>query len=137
MARRDFTVRDLVEIYLHWQSGQGIRKIASSLGVDRNTVRKYIRAAEEAGLCLPQQRSASEWAEFIGMTFPETVDPSARAVRFDELALFKEQIRESLASNRISTVWQRLRDEAGITVSLSNFRRYVRAALRTSLARAS
>jgi len=39
---------DIVEIYRHWQAGRGFRCIAQSLGVDRKTIRKYIRAAQKA-----------------------------------------------------------------------------------------
>ena len=49
MARREFEVRDIVEIYMHWQAGEGVRRIARSLGLDRNTVKKYISPALEAG----------------------------------------------------------------------------------------
>jgi len=38
---------DIVEIYRHWQAGRGFRCIAQSLGVDRKTIRKYIRAAQK------------------------------------------------------------------------------------------
>ena len=45
MARREFEVRDIVEIYLHWQAGEGVRRIARSRGLDRSTVKKYISPA--------------------------------------------------------------------------------------------
>ena len=129
MARRDFAVRDLIEIYLHWQAGSSIRRIASSLGTDRNTVRKYVRRAEEAGITRKQPRSEEEWARFIREAFPFTHDPFARCASFEDLEPYKEHIREALKENRASTVWQRLKDEAGIGVSESTFRRYIRVAM--------
>lgn len=130
MARRDFSVRDLIEIYLHWQAGESLRGITRSLGVDRNTVRKYVRAAVESGIRPGAQRSEEEWSDFVRATFPAAVgDQVARANRFEELVPFDDRIREGLKSNHASTVWQRLRDEEGLAVSLSTFRRYIRVAL--------
>lgn len=130
MARRDFSVRDLVEIYLHWQAGESLRGISKNLGVDRNTVRKYVRAAEESGIKPGEHRSESEWADFIRRTFPAAGgDQVARASRLEELVPFDARIREGLKHNHASTVWQRLRDEEGLSVSLSTFRRYIRATM--------
>ena len=33
-------MRDVVEVYLHWQAGSPIQTIAPSLGIDRKTIRK-------------------------------------------------------------------------------------------------
>ncbi|MEW6080948.1 MAG: helix-turn-helix domain-containing protein [Bacillota bacterium] len=129
MARRDFAVRVLIEIYLHWQAGSSIRRIASSLGTDRNTVRKYVRRAEEAGITRDTPVSEADWVRFIREAFPFTHDPFARCVSFEGLEPYKEHIREALKENKASTVWQRLKDEAGIGVSESTFRRYTKAAM--------
>ena len=50
MARRTFDVIDVVEILQHWHAGRPKSVIASSLGVDPKTVRKYVAPAEAAGL---------------------------------------------------------------------------------------
>jgi len=70
MARREFSVRDIVEIYLHWQAGEGVRRIARSLGLDRSTVKKYISPALEAGFKLGEPRTQAEWIAFIKRRFP-------------------------------------------------------------------
>ena len=49
MGRRTFKVIDVVEMLVHWYSGRSKTEVASSLGVDRRTVRKYVAAAEKAG----------------------------------------------------------------------------------------
>jgi DNA-binding MarR family transcriptional regulator len=61
MARREFSVRDIIEIYMHWQAGEGVRRIARSLGLDRSTVKKYIRPALEAGFKPGEPRTEADW----------------------------------------------------------------------------
>ena len=50
MARRTFDVIDVCEIFVHWHAGRSKNEIAGSLGLARNTVRKYVAAAEAAGM---------------------------------------------------------------------------------------
>ena len=50
MARRTITMTEQVETIYHWHAGQGLRTIVKSLGISRNTVRKYVRLAKQAGL---------------------------------------------------------------------------------------
>jgi hypothetical protein len=38
MARRTFTVVDIVEIYIHWYAGRSKSQLATSLGVDRHSL---------------------------------------------------------------------------------------------------
>lgn len=64
-------MRDIIEIYRHWQAGRDFRCIAESLGVDRKTVRKYIRAAVEAGFRQDGQNTPEEWKAFVRERFPQ------------------------------------------------------------------
>ncbi|HHY99090.1 MAG TPA: HTH domain-containing protein, partial [Firmicutes bacterium] len=101
-------MRDIMEIYLHWQAGRSLRAIAQRLAVDRKTIRKYIRAAIKAGFSKDGQNTPDEWKEFIKRQFPETVDQTVRSSRFGELDQYRDYIAEGLKTNHMSTVWQRL-----------------------------
>jgi hypothetical protein len=50
MARRTFDVIDVCEIFTHWHAGRSKNEVAGSLGLARNTVRRYVAAAEAAGI---------------------------------------------------------------------------------------
>ena len=50
MARRTFDVIDICEIFTHGHAGRSKNEIAGSLGLSRNTVRKYLESAEAAGM---------------------------------------------------------------------------------------
>ncbi len=50
MAYTEVTRVEIIEVIRQWQSGRKIREIARSTGIARNTVRKYVLAAQSCGL---------------------------------------------------------------------------------------
>ena len=50
MADKEYTVIEILDVLRRYVAGDRIRAIARSTGMDRNTVRKYIRTAEKEGL---------------------------------------------------------------------------------------
>jgi transposase len=130
MARRAFQVVDITEILVHWHAGRSISEVAHSLGVDRNTVRKYIAPAVAAGIVPGSEPiSLERWQELIGGWFPQLVTTELRHPRFGEIAPYHELIREQLGVNTVATIWQRLRDERGLKASIASFRRYIWATM--------
>jgi transposase len=126
MARRTFDVIDVVEILQHWHAGRSKTDVAASVGVDRGTVRKYVAAAEAAGLSPGGPRlSRAEWTELVRGWFPELIDAQARSLTYPEINAHRERIEAMLATNTVTTVHQRLRDEHGLGAGISSFRRYV------------
>ena len=63
VARRGFDVIDIVEVLQHWHVGRPTSVVASSLGIDPKTVRKYVAKAEAEGIepgSEPLSRTESE-----------------------------------------------------------------------------
>jgi len=50
MGFRELSRMEIVEVVRRWQLGESQRAIARASGVARETVKKYLRAAEELGL---------------------------------------------------------------------------------------
>jgi transposase len=50
MAFREVDVTEIREVLRAWLAGLGLRRVAERAGVDRKTARRYVQAAEEAGL---------------------------------------------------------------------------------------
>ena len=50
MGYRELSRMEMVEVVRRWQLGESQRAIARASGVARETVKKYLRAAEELGL---------------------------------------------------------------------------------------
>ena len=50
MGHKEYDVLEVVDVLRRYLKGDSIRAIARSKGMDRNTVRKYLRVAEERGL---------------------------------------------------------------------------------------
>ena len=70
------------------------------------------------------------WAELVRGWFPELADTTLRQVTWRAIAVHRDYIVEQLeAGVTQATVWQRLRDERGLAVSIASFRRYVAANL--------
>jgi len=126
MARRQFEVIDVVEVLQHWHAGRPKSVVASSLGIDPKTVRKYVAKATEAGLAPGGPAlSRTEWAELVRGWCPELVDPKARSLTFPVIDAHRERIADMLETNTVATVHQRMRDEHGLAVGISSFRRFV------------
>ena len=49
MSEKEYTVVEILDVLRRRRAGDGFRPIARSTGMDRNTVRKYIRLAENNG----------------------------------------------------------------------------------------
>src|SRR4051812_18100610 len=102
MARRTFSVVDVVEVLQHWYAGRPKSVVASSLGVDTKTVRKYVAKAEAGGM-VPggPPLGRAEWAELAGW-FPELVDARARSVTWPEIDGHRELIGEMVKTNAVT-----------------------------------
>ena len=50
MAYKEVSRVDIVEVIRRWQKGNSQRHTASGTGLSRDTVRKYLAAAEEVGV---------------------------------------------------------------------------------------
>lgn len=116
---------DVVEILQHWHAERPKSVIADSLWVDVKTVRKYVAPAEAAGMKPGgPPLSRARWAELVRGWFPELVDAKARSATFGLIEPFRDRIATMLVTNTVTTVHQRLRNEDGLTVGLTSFRRY-------------
>ncbi len=119
-------MRDVVEMLMHWHAGRKMAVVARSLGVDRGTVSKYVSKARRAGLDVGgPPLSPSQWAALVKEWFPELVDPRHRSLSHSAIDAHRDRIAEMLTTNTVTTVHQRLRDEEGLAVGLTSFRRYV------------
>jgi len=119
---------DITVIFVHWYAGRPKVEVARSLGVDVKTVRKYVAAAEAAGLAPGGPPvSEQEWRALAREWFPELAGISSRRTSWAEIACHHDRIGELLGVVPASVIWQRLRDEEGLSASVASVRRYVRA----------
>jgi transposase len=121
-------VTDFVEMFRHWHAGRSQVQIYEALGIDRKTIRKYVAPAVAEGLEPAPDELFDEqvWRERIGRWFPVLVDPSVRALTWDQIAVHRDWIAEQLdAPVTVATIAQRLRDGRGVDVSESTVRRYI------------
>ncbi len=62
MGNKEHDVLEVVDVLRRYLEGDSIRAIARSKGMDRNTVRKYLRIAEEKGLGIEFKGDVDEMA---------------------------------------------------------------------------
>src|SRR5579859_2402474 len=100
MARRQFEVIDIVEVLQHWHAGRPKSVVGSSLGIDNKTVRKYVAAAEAAGITPGGPAlSRAEWADLVAGWFPELVDARVRSRTFPVINDHHDRIKDMLETN--------------------------------------
>lgn len=118
-------MRDIAEILEHWRAGRSIRGIAHSLSVSRPTVRKYVYAAEARGFHPGQPAPPQGWKAFLKEVAPKPPAPLGQSEVFNLIHPFHGEIKDAVVSTRPATIWQRLRDEKKLPVSLATFYRYL------------
>ena len=70
MAFREVMVTEVREVLRAWLAGNGLRRVAEQAGVDRKTARRYVQAAEAAGL-VRESGQAQLTDELIGQVVQE------------------------------------------------------------------
>ena len=125
MAYKEVSRVDIVEVIRRWQRGNSQRHIASGTGLSRETVRKYVDAALEAGVCLsgpaPTEEQVSRLAA-VGRSGPRAVATPAE----DKLVPWADQIYQWLTVDRLQlTRIQELLAEQGCRVSYTSLRRFI------------
>lgn len=126
MGRRSFAVRDIAEILQHWHAGRSLTAVASSLGVDRKTVRKYVTLARRSGFEAGAGNGPPQgWAAWLDGAHPGLREGSRQQPTSALLEPWKEELRRLLREVTPTTAWRRLHRERGVQVSLTSFRRYL------------
>lgn len=98
MGFREVGVVEVREVLRAWLEGHGLRKVAERAGVDRKTARRYVAAAEAAGLT----REAGVEAvtdELVGVVVEAVrrARPNGHGASWDLLLGLEEQIRAWVA----------------------------------------
>ena len=66
---------DVIEILTHWYAGRSQNELATSLGVDRKTLRKYTAPAVAAGMVPGGPPMAeADWRRLAAQWFPQLID---------------------------------------------------------------
>ncbi|WP_246868497.1 IS21 family transposase [Saccharopolyspora sp. ASAGF58] len=99
MAFWEVRVIEVREVLRAWLSGAGLRVVAERAGVDRKTARRYVEAAQEAGLTRDggdDQLTDGLLGEVVERVRP--VRPSGRGGSWQALEAQREQITEWVAA---------------------------------------
>ena len=122
---------DVTEILVHWYAGRSQSEVATSLGVDRKTIKKYLAPAIEAGITPGgPAMTVADWAELCGKWFPAVADTRLRQITWPQIEAHRDYIADMLkAGVTQATIWQRLRDEQELLASLASVKRWVAANL--------
>ena len=84
---------DVTEILQHWYAGRPKVEVARSLGVDAKTVRRYVAAAEAAGMAPGGPPVTEEqWRALARQWFPQLAGTGIRQVSWREIAVHHDRI---------------------------------------------
>lgn len=95
MAFREVEVQEIREVLRAWLAGAGLRKVAEQAGVDRKTARRYVAAAEAAGLAREGgdgQLTDELIGQVAGVVRP--VRPGGHGQAWDRLEAVRDEITE-------------------------------------------
>ncbi len=123
MAYREVHVVEVREVLRLWIQGRSQRAIARLTGVERKTVRRYVKAAKEAGCRGGEPVGADLIGEVIGRVRAQ--GPGARGASWGVCARHREQLAKWVADEvPLSKVQELLQRRAGVVVPYRTLHRY-------------
>ena len=125
MAYKEASRVEIIEVIRQWQAGRGIREIARSTGIARNTVRKYVLAAQSCGVA--RDGPPPDEAQITALVQLGRAGPRDAAVPTDKLLEpWADQILHWIKKDKDKlTLVQDLLARKGCLVSYSSLERYV------------
>ena len=129
MGHKEYNVLEIVDILRRWLEGDGMKTIARSTGMDRNTVRKYIRIAEEKGFSIDFAGDLDEIAYLIfNEVHPERTDKDGVENKRDRILMpHKETIADWLEKKKLTLTKVHIKlQRIGVEVSYSGLYRFSR-----------
>ena len=125
MAYREVPRMEIAELIRRWQAGQSGRRIAASTGLSRNTVAKYLAAAEAEGIA--QDGPAPSEEQLSRLAAVGQVGPHPGATSSDDLLEpWADQIYQWVMGDRLQlTRIHELLLARGCALSYQSVRRFV------------
>jgi transposase len=130
MGHKEYNVLEVVDVLRRYLAGDSIRAIGRSKGVDRNTVRKYLRLAEENGFGAEGDRDLDEIAyRVFTAVHPEKREETER--NRDRILLpHQQKISEWLEKEKLTLTKVHIKlTRIGVDVSYSALWRFSRERL--------
>jgi transposase len=130
MAYREVSVIEVKEMLRLWLEGRSLREVTTLAGVDRKTVRRYVLAAQAAGLVReggPGQLTDELLGVVVGVVRPAR--PQGTGVAWQTIAGQREQISQWLAQGLTLAKVHLLLGRHGVVVPYRTLHRYATAEL--------
>jgi transposase len=126
MAYREVSVIEVREVLRGWLSGVGLRVVAAQAGVDRKTARRYIAAAQEAGLTR-ENRFEQVTDEIVGAVVASVrpARPAGHGSAWQQLTEQQEQITEWVQQGLTVVKIGTLLGRRGVDVPYRTLHRFV------------
>ena len=125
MAYKEVSRVDVTEVIRRWQMGNSQRQTASGTGLSRDTVRKYLAAAQELGVS--QEGPAPTEEQLSKLAALSWTGPQKKATLAEEkLEPWGDQIYQWVTVDRLQvTRIQELLGQRGCAVSYTSLRRFL------------
>ena len=130
MGQKEYNVLEIVDVLRRYLAGDSIRPMATSKKMDRNTVRKYLRLAEEYGFAVGYSGDLDEMAYRIFVAVhPEDWDAGTNK-RDETLLPHKQTISDWLEKEKLTLTKVHIKlERRGVQVSYSALWRFARERL--------
>lgn len=125
MAFREVTMFEVKEVVRQWLGGRGVKTVARAVGIDPKTARRYIRAAEEAGLARSHGPDGLDDERFLAiLELLKAPAPRPESDGRRQCEAWREFITAKLGQRVRLTKVHRLLQRQGVMVTYATLYRY-------------